>query len=515
MDKKQVAIVGAGISGLLACKYCLSKGFKPIVFDFEAGIGGVWLKTIKTTRLQEHKASYQFSDFPWPESVDHFPTQQQVLQYIRSYATHFDLMPHIKLQTRVQGISYDGPWSEKWSLWNGTGETFPSEGKWNVTVNDTRSSATQVYVVDFVILCLGRFKDVPNIPQFPARKGPEAFRGKAMHSMEYAAMDHDEAASFVKGKKVVIVGFGKTGLDIARECSSANGPEHPCTIVYRRDHWKLPDWAPWGIPFAYFYGNRFSELLVHKPGEGFLLSVLATLLSPLRWGVSKIVESYIKKKLPLAKFDMVPQHSISKDTRSCLILYMPDSDNFFEAVEQKCIKLKKSQSFSFYENGIFIDEDNTQIEADLVIFATGFRGEDKLKHIFESSTFRQLIAGSPRVSLYRECIHPRIPQLAVIGFSESLSDIYTSEMRAKWVAALLEGAFKLPSIYEMQKDVARWDEYMKQSTGEYYYRSSIGGLEIWYNDQLCRDMGINPLRKNGLLANLFEPYGPMDYYVKP
>ncbi|KAD3642126.1 hypothetical protein E3N88_31350 [Mikania micrantha] len=158
MDKKQVAIVGAGISGLLACKYCLSKGFKPIVFDFEAGIGGVWLKTIKTTRLQEHKASYQFSDFPWPESVDHFPTQQQVLQYIRSYATHFDLMPHIKLQTRVQGISYDGPWSEKWSLWNGTGETFPSEGKWNVTVNDTRSSATQVYMVfDKLLDCQVRY----------------------------------------------------------------------------------------------------------------------------------------------------------------------------------------------------------------------------------------------------------------------------------------------------------------------------------------------------------------------
>ncbi|KAL8196558.1 hypothetical protein R6Q57_024853, partial [Mikania cordata] len=311
MDKKQVAIVGAGISGLLACKYCLSKGFNPIVFDFEADVGGVWLKTIKTTSLQEPKASYQFSDFPWPESVvDHFPTQQQ---------------------TRVQGISYDGPLSEEWSLWNGTGETFPSEGKWNVTVNDTRSSTTQVYVVDFVILCLGRFKDVPNIPQFPAGKGPEAFRWKTMHSMEYAAMDHDEAAAFVKGKKVVIVGFGKTGLDIARECSSANGSKHPCTIVYRRDHWKLPDWAPWGIPFAYFYSNRLSELLVHKPGEGFLLGVLATLLSPLRWGVSKVVESYIKKKLPLAKFDMVPQHSISKDTRSCLILYMPDSDNFFEA----------------------------------------------------------------------------------------------------------------------------------------------------------------------------------------
>ena len=114
----------------------------------------------------------------------------------------------------------------------------------------------------------------------------------------------------------------------------------------------------------------------------------------------------------------------------------------------------------------------------------------------------------------RECIHPRIPQLAVIGFSESLSNIYISEMRAKWVASLLEGAFKVPSVDEMQKDVAAWDEYMKQSVGEYHYRSSVGTLEIWYNDQLCKDMGMNRMRKTGLLANLFEPHGPMDYIEK-
>ncbi|KAI7726945.1 hypothetical protein M8C21_033244 [Ambrosia artemisiifolia] len=515
MEKKQVIIVGAGISGLLACKYCLSKGFNPTVFDLEPDIGGVWVKTIKTTRLQAPKALYQFSDFPWPDSVmDVFPTQQQMLEYIHSYANHFNLMPHIKLQSRVNGISYDGPWSKTWSLWNGTGETFPAKGKWHVTVTDTRTATTQVYIADFVILCLGRFKDVPNIPEFPTGKGPENFRGKAIHSMEYATMDHDKAVDFVKGKKVVVVGFGKTGLDIARECASINGPKHPCTIVYRRDHWKLPDWAPWGIPLTYLYFNRFSELLVHKPGEGFVLNMLATLLSPLRWGVSKFVESYIRNKLPLAKFNMVPQHSFSKDARSCLILYMPDPDNFFDAVEEKSIKLKKSQSFSFYEKGISIDDDNTPIEAEIVIFATGFRGEEKLKDIFESSTFGHFIADSPRVPLYRECIHPQIPQVAMIGYSESLSNIYISEMRAKWVAALLEGAFKLPSVNEMEKDIARWDEYMKQSTEEYHYRSSVGALEIWYNDQLCKDMGMKQMRKNGPFANLFEPHGPMDY-VKP
>ncbi|KAI3812124.1 hypothetical protein L1987_16830 [Smallanthus sonchifolius] len=470
MEKKQIAIIGAGISGLLACKYCLSKGFDPIVFEFESDVGGVWIKTIKTTRLQLPKVMYQFSDFPWPPSItDVFPNQQQVLDYIRSYATHFNLMPHIKFHSRVKGITYDGPSSDTWSLWNGTGEAFPPQGKWNVTVENTQTATTQVYTVDFVILSLGRFKDVPKLPDFAVGKGPEVFRGQRIHSSEYSAMDHDKAAEFVKGKKVVVVGFGKTGLDIARECASANGPEHPCTILYRRDHWKLGDWFPWGIPLY---------------------------------------------SLPIAKYDMVPQYSVLQDVSTGLITYMPNPENFFKAVEKGSIKLKKSQSCRFYDQGILIEEDNTQIETDLVIFATGFDGVGKLKSIFESPTFGHFIAGTPRVSLYRETIHPHIPQLAIIGYTESSSSLYMSEMRCRWLAALLDGVFKLPNVKEMKKDITRWDEYIKQASGEFHHLSTICSLEIWYNDQLCKDMGMNPMRKKGLLANVFEPYGPLDYAEK-
>lgn len=148
MNKKQIAIIGTGVAGLTACKHCLSKGFNPIVFELESQVGGVWTKTIRTTRLQAPKATYQFSDFPWPTSVtDTFPTQQQLLDYIRSYATHFNLIPHINFNSRVKGISYDGPYSNTWSMWNGTGEPFPSQGKWNVTVENTHTANTKVWII--------------------------------------------------------------------------------------------------------------------------------------------------------------------------------------------------------------------------------------------------------------------------------------------------------------------------------------------------------------------------------
>ncbi|XP_028770201.1 probable flavin-containing monooxygenase 1 [Neltuma alba] len=516
MERRQVGIVGAGISGLLACKYMLQKGFHPIVLEAKSSIGGVWSKTIATTKLQTPKSLFQFSDFPWPSSVLHdFPDNQLVLQYITDYASHFDLLKHVKFNTIVQSLHYHGPPEHEmkaWHLWGGTGQPFSTKGKWKVSVKNTLNDSTEEYVVDFVILCVGRFSDVPNIPEFPPNKGPEVFGGKVMHSQDYSAMDNQTASHFVKGKHVTIVGFQKSALDIAMECQAVNGKRHPCRVLYRSEHWNIPDYQPWGIPLAFLYLTRFSELLVHKPGEGLLLSLIATILSPLRWLSSKFVETHITRKLGLRKFGMVPDHSFHQAINSCLIPSMPDK--FYEKVEEGSILLKKAPSFGFCQEGILADgEEDKPLKTDLVILATGFRGDKKLKDIFASPTFQDLIDGSPNstVPLYRKCIHPEIPQLAVIGFSESVANLYTYEMTCRWLAELLDGTFQVPSIGEMKKDVKKWDDYMKQNSGQYHRRSCVGALHIWYNDQLCKDMGWNPRRKKGFMAELFEPYGPLDY----
>ncbi|RVX12375.1 putative flavin-containing monooxygenase 1 [Vitis vinifera] len=444
---EEVGIIGAGISGLLACKYTLSKGYTPVVFESRS-------------------------------IVEDFPSHSQVLDYLQSYAHHFGLLRHIKFNSKVLSIAYEGPPEEEmqaWELWGGAGDPFALKGS-------------------------GILLDVPNIPEFPAGKGPEMFHGKVIHSMEYAAMDFARAAEFIKGKRTTVVGFQKHALDIAMECSTANDGALDC-----------PGFPTMGVHLALLYLNRFSELLIHKPGEGFLLSLLATILSPVRWGFSKFVESYIKRKLSLEKFGMVPKHSFLNQISSCLISIVPEG--FYDRVEKGSILLKKAPKFGFCKEGIVVDGESTPLETDLVILATGFKGDEKLKDIFVSPTFRDYIVGSPTASLplYRECIHPRIPQLAVIGFSESVSNLYTSEMRCRWVAELLDGRFKLPSIKEMEKDAERWDKYMKQYSGEYYRRSCIGAVHVWYNDQLCKDMGWNPKRKKGFIPELFEPYGPMDY----
>lgn len=515
---KVVGIIGAGISGLLACKYTRAKGFDPIVFESQTSVGGVWSKTLETTKLQTPKGLYQFSDFPWDPSVsEEFPDHNKVLCYIQAYAHKFELMKYIKFNSKVLRISFEGGdedgVGEKWVPWGGIqgSPSISTHGKWKIFVEDMVQLSTKVYEVDFVILCIGRFSGEANIPEFPQDKGPDVFDGKVMHSIDYSALDYQDAVDLVKGKRVTVVGIQKSGMDIAMECSNVNGAEYPCTVICRSPQWHFTDYYPWGFPLAYLYLNRFAELMLHKPGDGLLLSLLATILSPLRWAFSKFVESGIKHKLQLKKHGMVPRHSFQQSLHSCTIAIVPDG--FYDNVDKGSIVIKKSPTFCFNKEGLLLEGDPKPLKTDLVIFATGFNGQKKLGDIFASSKFRDYITGSSdkALPLYRECIHPRIPQLAVVGFSESIANLYTSEMRCRWLAELLDGKFELPSVQKMEEDVVKCGEFMKRYSGKYYGRSCIGGMHIWYNDQLSKDMGWKPKRKKGLLAELFQPYGPLDY----
>eukprot|EP00258_Populus_trichocarpa_P029302 XP_024445321.1 probable flavin-containing monooxygenase 1 [Populus trichocarpa] len=513
--EKRVVIIGSGVSGLLACKNTLKIGLNPIVFEAEERIGGVWSHTLESTRLQNSKEIYQFSDFPWPSSIKNtYPTHNQVMEYLESYAQHFNIFACIKFNSKVIGIEYFGESNEEmdsWALWSGTGKPFGSKGKWHVKVQDTKNCSIQVYHAEFVVLCIGQFSGLPNIPEFLPNQGPEVFKGKVMHSEDFSALDNSTASELIRTKRITVVGSHKSAVDIAAECANANGVMYPCTMIQRNAHWFFPRDNLSGLLLAFLCYNRFSELLVYKPGETFLLSFLATLLAPLRWGISKFIEIYLRWNIPLKKYGMLPKSSFLEDISSCQIAMLPDK--FYDRVEEGSIIIKNSQSLSFFPEGLIINGENRPFETDLVIFATGFKGDEKLKNIFESPVFQNYIIGSPTatVSLYRQIIHPRIPQLAIIGYNENFSSLGRSEIESVWLSHFLDGNLELPSIRDMEEEANMWADHIKQVTGRYFRRACISNFSTYYNDQLCKDMGYNPRRKKGLLADLFIPYTPTDY----
>ncbi|KAF0910672.1 hypothetical protein E2562_004664 [Oryza meyeriana var. granulata] len=516
-NKKRVAIVGAGASGLAACKHALERGFRPVVFEADAAtVGGVWARTIASTRLQTPRPYFEFSDFPWPPAVaDLYPDHDQVTEYLRSYAKRFGVLECVRFGCRVAGMEYAGADEEEvmaWEHWAGNGEAFGSgRGEWRLTV--LHGDSVETHVTDFVVLCIGRFSGVPNMPRFAAKEGTEAFNGTAIHSMDYSNMGAAKAAQLIKGKLVTVVGYQKSAVDIAAECAGANGASHPCTIVLRTKHWIVPDLYAWGVPVPVFYITRFSQLLLHKPGDGLILSLLATLLSPLRWLISKFVESYYKWALPMEKHDMVPDEDFLEAMCSCSVMKLPDK--FYDKVEEGSIVLKKARKFSFCKEGLIVEGDSSSetIKSDVVIFATGFNGDQKIREMFKSPLFRDIAAGAPSsiVPHFRQCIHPRIPQLAIIGYAESWSNLAVSELLSKWLAHFLHGSFRLPSIKEMEEDIGEWDKYMKRYSPGRFRRSCIGPVSVLCSDRLCQDMGVQRTRKKWLLADWLVPYGPADY----
>ncbi|KAL6011904.1 hypothetical protein ACLOJK_002370 [Asimina triloba] len=443
--ERRVGIVGAGISGLLACKCVLEKGFHPIVFEAQSSIGGVWRRTIESTRLQTRREVYRFSDFPWPPSVkDDFPTSAQMREYLQAYAEHFRLLPHVKFNSRVVAMDYvNGAWSSEkemltgsaaWEEWGGTGEAFKSGGKWHITVREEGLPS------GFAILCVGRYGDVPNVPDFAVGKGPEVFNGHAIHAKDYSEMENARAFEFIRGKRVTVVGFAKSALDVAAECAAANGACFPGVSLSASDT---------SVALQSFYFINLEK--------DFCSLCLQPSLSPLRWATCKFVESYLRWRLPFKKYGMVPKNSFLEEIASWRISILPK--NFDGGVEEGSIILKKSPSFHFYENGLILEgeggEHHEALETDIVILCTGYKGERKIKDVFTSPTFRECVVGSPNATtpLYRDCIHPRIPELGIVGFSPGMSNLYSFEMRCRWLAHFIDGGFKLPSIKNMEADV--------------------------------------------------------------
>src|SRR6476619_3989076 len=199
----RVAVIGAGMSGLLAAHRLQQAGVPFVVLEKDRDVGGTWLEnSYPGCRVDNpnHNYSYAFAQrHDWPL---HFSTQDVLLDYFQRCADAFGLRPHIRFSTEV--IAAD--WSEQ-------------DLAWNVRVRDAEGREETITAAA-VVSAVGQL----NRPAMPEIAGRDSFAGPAFHS---ARWDH---TGDLRGKRVAVIGTGASAVQFIPEI--AETVEH--LVVFQR-----------------------------------------------------------------------------------------------------------------------------------------------------------------------------------------------------------------------------------------------------------------------------------------
>ena len=131
MPQQAVAIIGGGPAGLVAARYLKKHGFEPVVFEASASVGGQWNPASPSSavwpgmRTNTSRVLTAFSDLDHAAGVSVYPSQVDMLAYLRRYAETAGLTPHLRLSTGVEGLDR-GPDSD-WIVRSRRGEGVVSE----------------------------------------------------------------------------------------------------------------------------------------------------------------------------------------------------------------------------------------------------------------------------------------------------------------------------------------------------------------------------------------------------
>jgi len=230
-EQERVAVVGAGVSGVAAANVWRSCGYAVTIYEASDRIGGQWTKTYPGVRLQNTAPQYQFAEFPWPFQPDRHPTGEKILEYIEAAIGHFGL--EVKFGHAVTRM-------------------VETDSGWTLTFNDDVEEA-----FSYVVIATGQYPggDAKRQPRFD---GMNDFKGEVVANITSPDM--------FKGKRVAIVGFGKTALDFA----AWSAPVAEETVhVFRTPRWTIPDrllGVDYTRPFFARFGSDMMPAWCHSSG---------------------------------------------------------------------------------------------------------------------------------------------------------------------------------------------------------------------------------------------------------
>jgi len=197
-----VAVVGSGFGGLAAAVALRRAGRDFVVLERDDDVGGTWRdNSYPGCACDVPSHLYSFSFAPNPDWSRSFSPQPEILDYLRSVARRFGVLPRIRFGAEVLDASWDAA-SMRWRI-----ET-------------PRGSLT----ARVLVAGTGPLSE----PSVPALPGLASFRGTAFHSAKWRH-DHDLA-----GERVAVIGTGASAIQIVPQIQ----PEVSHLTVFQRT-------APW------------------------------------------------------------------------------------------------------------------------------------------------------------------------------------------------------------------------------------------------------------------------------
>ena len=213
----EIAIIGAGMTGLAAAVMASSRGYRYTIFESSSDIGGVWsLNDYPGVAVDTPAVAYSLSFKLNPGWSNFYPIGKEYKAYLLEVAEAYKITQQIKLNNKVESC-----------------EWMDDQQKWRLLVRNAGGSPMEFYA-NSVITALGHL----NRPKYPDTPGQESFKGASFHVNRW---DHKQS---LDGKRVGIIGAGATAVQVI--ASIANRCEH-LTVFQRQPHWVMPNMAGSGV----------------------------------------------------------------------------------------------------------------------------------------------------------------------------------------------------------------------------------------------------------------------------
>ncbi len=217
----EVVVLGAGQGGLTVAANLGLMGVDTLVLEKSERVGDGWRKRYHSLVLHDPVWADHLPYFPFPRNWPVYSAKDKIADWFEAYAAAMEL--DVWCSADLQEATYD-----------------EAAGRWTLRVRT--ADGERVLRPRDVILATGAAGE-PNIPAFP---GQDSFRGVTYHSSR-----HRSGADWV-GKRAVVVGACNSGHDIAQDLFEAGAQ---VTMVQRSSTYIMSQQH--GIPAI--FGANFTE----------------------------------------------------------------------------------------------------------------------------------------------------------------------------------------------------------------------------------------------------------------